>query len=116
MEKGASRIQGEELLRISSPFMRLIMKLTFSNWWVILYLLVVCQLFEQGVKELSETREQLQRKEKELSEAIALNLKKRKESLERLGSVDDDLWIEKLLIMQLGLVPEGSRKIYFREQ
>lgn len=82
--------------------------------WVVLFLVVAALFYVQGMQTKEAEYLRLQEKitvlEAQLNKVIA-----EKEELElEIKSEDDPKWIELMLKKNLGLVPEGETKVYFK--
>lgn len=85
-------------------------------WWVALFLIGCLLFFEQGEKGreilYTELSERLQALEQEESAALV----QREDLLLQINSQSDPRYVELILMKELGVVPEGSQKVYFAEK
>lgn len=85
----------------------------FESWWVILFTLLCFFCYEQGVKmrniQFQVLSKQLQEFQQEKQNALALQ----SELNAQIQSQEDTEWIELLLLRELGVVPEGQKKVFF---
>lgn len=87
--------------------------LFMRSWWVLLFIVACYFCYEQGLAKHSHDFAALHRQYTEL-------LKKREEALAQqellslqINSQSDHEYIELTLMKGLGLVPEGSKKVFF---
>lgn len=87
----------------------------FASWWVFFFALLCFICYEQGIKISNEQyrilSKQLLQLKNEKQNALALQV----ELSAQVQSQTDNSWIEFLLMKELGVVPEGYKKIYFIE-
>ena len=84
------------------------------HWWVLLFVISIMYLYENKIAKLNATTlsfqvqlQELQQKKRSLGiEQVALE--------QQLASQSDPKWIEFLLIQELGMTPEGQKKIFFK--
>lgn len=85
----------------------------FASWWVFFFALLCFICYEQGIKIRNEQytvlSKQLHGIKNEKRNALLLQT----ELLAQVQSQNDSSWIEFLLMKELGVVPEGHKKIYF---
>lgn len=85
-------------------------RLFFSTWWVVALFVLSLSLFERGMYKINQDQLLLDNSisilQGEIAESALMAAKKR----ERLASFEDPVWIELLLIKNLGLIPEGFHK------
>lgn len=87
---------------------------SIRSWWVWGFGLLCFTLFELAV-EYDRREVQLLETELQQQQQRLTLLQKREEELHlQLASRDDPAWIELKLMQELGVVPEGSQKVYFR--
>lgn len=87
-----------------------------GSWWVGLFFLIIFIFYDQSIKATNRELLGLQCKYK--SEIL------QKEQLvfegndlkDRYNSCQDPAWIEQLLIRELGVVPKGYMKVYFKKE
>lgn len=82
--------------------------------WVVLFLVVAALFYVQGMQK--KEVEHLRLKEKiSVLEAERDKVVAEKDELElEIKSEDDPKWVELMLKKNLGLVPEGETKVYFK--
>jgi hypothetical protein len=83
------------------------------SWWVILFLLICGILYERKLKERDHLYVQLHEQLKALQQEKVQALQKQRDLQLQINSQNDFAWIELTLMKELGLVPEGQKKIYF---
>lgn len=85
----------------------------FGSWWVFFFALLCFICYEQGIKIRNEQyhafSKQLQELQSEKQRVLALQA----ELSAQIQSQNDSEWIEFILMKELGVVPEGHKKIYF---
>lgn len=85
----------------------------FDSWWVYFFALLCFICYEQGGKrrniQFQTLSKQLQELQQEKQNALVLQT----ELTAQILSQKDDDWVELLLIRELGVVPEGQKKVYF---
>lgn len=86
----------------------------WSSWWVILFLLACCVLFEHSIYPQRQEYTRLLAKLNELEKAKIAAEGLRLELYRKVNSESDLAWIELTLINGLGLVPEGQTKAFFQ--
>jgi hypothetical protein len=85
---------------------------TISQYWpTVLYGLILLFVVEVALHQSHLESMSLQRKLNDLAIKMNRAEKERETLLLQLASLDDPAWIEQVLIRDLGLVPEGKRKI-----
>jgi hypothetical protein len=80
---------------------------------------VVCTtaiLYERGLKPIHEDYEKLTEQRKTIQKEYAAALKKKGELEQEIMSQSDPGWVSLTLIKVLGVVPEGSEKVYFKTE
>lgn len=94
---------------------KLIKETLIGSWWVILFMIFCYMLFEQGFRqrnaEYTKLYEQLLELRSEKENALAVQ----EDLLMQINSQSDPAWIELTLMKELGLVPEGQTKVYFKK-
>lgn len=72
-------------------------------------------LYEQASKKVSQKIAVLDREMATLSAKLESALSLQEELSLQVASFSDPAWVEQVLIRGLGVIPEGSTKIYFKE-
>lgn len=84
-----------------------------KSWWVLFFTLLCFVFYEREVKEWNiqhlALSKQLLELQKDKQQALAQQIELRNQ----VQSQESPEWIELLLMRELGVVPEGSKKIYF---
>lgn len=84
-----------------------------SFWWVILFTILCYAMYEASLRSRSahftSLSEQFASLQLEKKQALILQ----KELMEQNNSQSDPAWIELILMKELGLVPEGQKKVFF---
>lgn len=83
------------------------------SWWMFAFLLACAILYEQSLQQREEIYQQLNEQRRALQEDKQLALEKQERLLRQIHSQQDPAWIELTLMKELGLVPEGHKKVYF---
>ncbi len=100
-------------LDMTTQYFTLLKEQLFSLWWVFFFALLCFICYEQGIKIRNEQyhafSKQLQELKNETQRALALQT----ELSAQIQGQNDNEWIELLLMKELGVVPEGYKKIYF---
>lgn len=89
-------------------------EVTVRSWWVGIVLLLSFTVYEQAAqrtavehRKLSSYHQTLQREKEEA-------LVRQQQLVQQIHSQSDPAWIEIILKSNLGLVPEGQTKVYFK--
>lgn len=93
-------------------------KISFKNqfldsWWVLFFALLCFICYEQGIKMWSNQFNIFNAQLQELQAAKAKALREHEMLLALVHSQEDNDWIELTLMKELGMVPEGHRKVLF---
>lgn len=93
---------------------KLLEEVVLKSWWTIAFILLSFFIYDQGVlrkkKELTLLLQKKTTYEQEIEKGLALQ----KELKKQIASHADPDWIELTLMRNLGLVPEGSKKVHFK--
>jgi len=89
---------------------KILESLFFSTWWVIAIFVITFCLYERGIKSIDQDLTLLNKQTEAMITLIADEEETRRNMHERLSSFEDPLWIELLLIKNLGVIPNGYRK------
>lgn len=83
--------------------------------WVAIFCIIslVGVLLETALKKLDEEKAGLQAQLLSLQNAIQEAEVKQRNLIRQINSQSDPAWVELLLKRELGLVPEGQKKIHF---
>ena len=91
----------------------IIEKVIFRSWWLFFFLLIGLLGYGESIKkkngEIKEIKNRISQLEKE-KEAV---LDEREDLVLRINSQSDPAWMERVLIKELGVVPEGKVKVHF---
>jgi hypothetical protein len=86
------------------------------NWWVIAFIFLCAVLYFHAMREKDlsylEMAARLRSLEKEKTSAFA----EHEELLLQIQSQSDPAWVEMVLKRNLGVVPEGQVKVYFKQE
>jgi hypothetical protein len=86
-----------------------------KSWWVWTFLVVCFGLYEQGSMKLEREIASLNKEAEALSQKIVEATNRSEELALQVQSFSDPAWIELTLIRVLGVIPEGSTKVYYKE-
>ena len=90
--------------------------LIVRSWWVHLFLVGCYLLYAQGIRKkertFSDLNVRLEILEREKQEALAVQ----EDLLLQINSQKDPAWIQMMLMKNLGVVPEGQVKVYFKKE
>lgn len=84
-------------------------------WWVILFCLLCSFLYEQGYNKIENDSKKLMEQFKKLEKEKEKALVTQENLLLQLESQSDPAWVELLLMKELGVVPEGQTKVFFKK-
>lgn len=93
---------------------RLYDELILHSWWMILFFLLVLFVYDKASSKRLIEKQKLEAKLSSLCEQKKLGIEKREILKRQLLSQNDPKWIELVLIKELGLVPEGQKKVVFK--
>jgi|694.fasta_scaffold16729_12 hypothetical protein len=82
-------------------------------WWVVAFMILCYMLYEKGMRTRNAVYENLEQHYLNLLEDKHQNLALQDDLMLQINSQSDPAWIELTLIKGLGLVPEGTKKIFF---
>ena len=85
----------------------------FRSWWVFVFCIVCFALYEHAMQRQHRDHALLEGKLYSLEAVKAEEHAVNEDLLLQINSQSDYCWIELTLIKVLGLVPEGSTKVYF---
>ena len=87
--------------------------LIYQSWWVILLLIVCFVGNDVGTQKYNKTLSELKCKYSDILKDKELASLKKEELKLRIESQSDPAWVERVLIKELGVVPENQVKVYF---
>ncbi|MBA3237599.1 MAG: hypothetical protein H0T62_04520 [Parachlamydiaceae bacterium] len=90
-------------------------KQLLNSWWVFFFALLCFICYEQGIKRQNIQFQTLMKQLKELQHEKATAMSLHTELSAQILSQTDLDWIELTLMKELGVVPEGQRKVFFNE-
>ena len=82
---------------------------------MVLFCLLCYGLYWNGMYKKQVQERDLSERFCVLEEGLNSALKQREELLLQIRSQQDPLWIEMMLMKELGVVPEGQTKVYFKK-
>lgn len=85
-----------------------------QSWWVLAFAIVCFGLYEQSAMKLEREICLLEKEASTLQTKITEASLEQEELTLQVNSQSDPAWIELVLIRGLGLVPEGTTKIYYK--
>ena len=88
----------------------------FRENWIFLFLLLSLILYLHAIDKKREVRKELEDKRERLEVKRAALLEEKEELELEVASQEDPAWIERTLIKEMGVVPEGKVKVYFEKQ
>lgn len=93
----------------------MIEQIVLRNWWVFVFCLFCFIAYEKGLYQYKNDLEYLTKRMEELK----IEKMKQKQVYASLSgqiqSQSDPAWIELTLMKELGVVPEGQKKVYFQD-
>ncbi len=87
-----------------------------SWWWVACFILLCLISYIYASKKKSDLHDYLSKRTAILMEIKDKALVEKEDLLLQINSQSDPLWVQMALMKGLGLVPEGQRKIHFKDQ
>jgi len=87
-----------------------------KNWWVVFFVLLCYGLYEKSTQKIDQESETLQ------EQLLELQVKMQSVSAEienlklQINSQSDPDWVEIVLMKELGVVPEGYKKLVFSKK
>jgi hypothetical protein len=100
---------------LTPALVRYIDNLIFKSWWVILFILFCAIAYEWSIYKIDGIYEKLDRHAEELDLQRKSLIHLQEDLKLQVNSQSDPAWIELTLIKELGLVPEGYSKVFFRD-
>lgn len=86
-----------------------------ESWWVFLLLGITAAFYFYGMHEKSIAYQEHQSRLLQLEKEKQVALQVQDELLLQIKSQSDPEWIEMMLKKDLGMVPEGQVKVYFKK-
>jgi hypothetical protein len=99
--------------RINEYIYKVIDIVIIKSWWVLLFLFVCYVGNDVGVQKCTKIINELQCKKDNLLNEKQIAAKKVDDLKSRIESQSDPSWVERVLIKELGVVPENQVKVYF---
>lgn len=87
----------------------------FKSWWALLFVIFAYSVYSHAMQKKEEECSFLKERFESLILEKQLVLQEREDLLLQINSQSDPAWIELTLMKELGLVPEGQQKIYFKD-
>lgn len=87
-----------------------------KSWWVGVFFIFCFILYDQSIKAANRQVLDLQCRYTDISTKQKQLLQENQDLSARLTSCQDPSWIEQLLIKELGVVPKGYMKVYFKKE
>lgn len=84
------------------------------SWWVIAFALFCGIIYEIGLKKRHDDLIRLSTHLEQLQTEKAVALAKQEALKTQINSQSDPAWVELVLMKELGLVPEGQQKVFFK--
>jgi len=89
--------------------------LVLRSWWMLLFVGVCFALYARGMEKKKKTLFELKDRFCALEKERSAAQDEKEELLLRIRSQSDPEWIQMLLMKELGVVPEGQVKVYFKK-
>lgn len=89
-------------------------RFVFESWWVWTFAIVAFGLYEQGAMKLEREIVLLEKEADSLKAKIKDESRLQQELRLQVTSQNDPRWIELVLIRALGVIPEGTTKVYYQ--
>lgn len=86
-----------------------------ETWFLIVYIILAVIVFEWNVNQVDKHAEKFITEKSRLEKAIAEKKEEQVRLNEMIMSESDPQWIELTLMKVLGVIPEGTKKIYFHD-
>jgi len=86
-----------------------------SWWWVISFVLICFVSYMQVSEKKMASFDKLTLRLDDLKTKREHMLREKADLMQQINSQSDPLWIERVLMKGLGLVPEGQKKILFKD-
>lgn len=86
----------------------------FRSWWILLFLILSYSFYTHAMQKKAGETSFLKAQFDYLTQEKELALQEREDLVLQINSHNDSAWIELTLIKELGLVPEGVQKVYFK--
>ncbi len=91
-------------------------QLLFRSWWVILIALLCYAGFERASALTRQQISSLKERVAQLERDIARTRDIRTDLQAQIASQSDPAWVSQILCKRLGVVPEGTVKVFFSER
>jgi len=85
-----------------------------QSWWVFLFLAISSFFYFHGMYEKNLAYRELTLRFTELEQEKTIALSEREELQLQIASQTDPAWIQMMLMKELGMIPEGKSKVYFK--
>lgn len=95
---------------------KIIQSFLLRSWWLYLILLGGFLLYAHGMHKKDLICREMEKKQYALEQERIKALEQKDELLMQIGSQNDPEWIQMTLMKGLGLVPEGQKKVYFKNK
>jgi len=90
-------------------------KLFRKSWWVFAFLALSSIWYFHGMRQKDQEQKELQARLEALEAEKGLALEEKEELQLQIDSQGDPAWIEMTLMKNLGVAPEGQKKVYFQK-
>lgn len=90
--------------------------LIYKSWWVFIVLALCYMLYSHSMKKKNKAYLALEKQLLELQREKQKILEEKEDLLLQIDSQNDPAWIQMMLMKELGVVPEGQLKVYFKEE
>jgi len=85
------------------------------SWWMLVLCSGCLALYSQGMQKKSLACIDLKNRIEKLHIERDLSYREQKDLQLQISSQNDPAWVELTLMKQLGVVPDGQRKVYFKK-
>lgn len=116
LKKLQLHLDDSEYVSLTPIIFRYFELIIFKSWWVIALILFCGIFFENSTKKINFIYEKLDLRARELALEKKRLVDLQEDLKLQVNSQSDPSWIELTLIKELGLVPEGQTKVFFKDQ
>jgi len=86
------------------------------SWWVVVFFLFSFVVYDQSIKAKNSELLALQCRFESICDGKEKLLLEKEDLQSRIASCQDSSFVEQLLIKELGVVPKGYMKVYFKKE
>jgi hypothetical protein len=88
----------------------------FRSWWMFLFVALSYLWWADGMQKKDVAFEELEKRILTLEKEKQQSLDEKEDLLLQIHSQNDPAWIQMTLMKELGVVPEGQVKVYFKKE